>query len=179
MTSLSLDKEIYSTCSRKISKNQKSIKCLTCWGHTRAICIKLPVTCHQTEIDICNMCLSCSLPFYSIDDLELHFIFGDFNRLPCNEVMDRLTQLKFNPLSFDNNITNARHFENYIPENLDCLTWNYCLPNDFAVINADGKKLSILNLNIRSIANKFDSFRNLLNTLKQPFLVQSCFALLL
>ncbi len=50
------------------------------------------------------MCLSCSLPFYSIDDLEFHFIFGNFNRLPCDEVMDRLTQLKFNPLDFDNNI---------------------------------------------------------------------------
>jgi hypothetical protein len=110
------------------------------------------------------MCLSCSLPFYSIDDLEFHFIFGNFNRLPCDELMDRLTaQLKFNPLDFDNNITNARHFENYMPENLDCLTSNYYLPN--AVINSDSKKLSILNLNIRSMANKFDSFRNLLNTL--------------
>ena len=78
--------------------------------------------------------------------------------------MDRLTaQLKFNPLDFDNNITNARHFENYMPEILDCLTSNYYLPN--AVINSDSKKLSILNLNIRSMANKFDSFRNLLNTL--------------
>ena len=47
------------------------------------------------------------------------------------------------------------------------------LPNDFAVINSDSKKLSILNLNIRSIANKFDSFRNLLNTLKQPFSIIS------
>ena len=113
------------------------------------------------------MCLSCSLPFYSIDDLEFHFIFGDFNiRLPCDEVMDRLTQLKFNPLDFDNNITNARHFENYMQENLDCLTCNYYLPNDFPAINSDSKKLSILNLNIRIIANKFDSLRNLLNTFK-------------
>ena len=111
MASLSSDKELCSTCSLKISRNKKSIKCLTCGGrfHTRASCIKLPVTCHQTEIDICNMCLSCSLPFYSIDDLEFHFIFGNFNRLPCDEVMDRLTQLKFNPLDFDNNITNIKN----------------------------------------------------------------------
>ena len=58
-------------------------------------------------------------------------------------------------------------------ENLDCLTCNYYLPNDFPAINSDSKKLSILNLNIRSIANKFDSLRNLLNTLKQPFSIIS------
>jgi exonuclease III len=63
-----------------------------------------------------------------------------------------------------------------MPENLDDLTCNYYLPNDFAMTNGnitDNKNLLILNLNIRSIANKFDSFRNLLSTLKQPFSIIS------
>ena len=52
MASLSLDMELCSTCSLKISKNKKSIKCLTCGGrfHTRVSCIKLPVTCHQRKL---------------------------------------------------------------------------------------------------------------------------------
>ena len=89
--------------------------------------------------------------------------------------MDRLTQLKFNPFDFDYNITKSKHFENYTAANLNCLACNYYLPNDFAVLNTDSasKKLSILSLNIRSIANKFDSFSNLLNTLKRPFSVIS------
>ena len=89
--------------------------------------------------------------------------------------MDRRTQLKFNPFDFDYNITKSKHFENYTAANLDCLACNYYLPNDFAVLNTDSasKKLSILSLNIRSIANKFDLFSNLLNTLKRPFSVIS------
>ena len=80
-------------------------------------------------------------------------------------------QLKFNPFDFDCNITKSNHFENYTAANLECLACNYYLPNDFAMLNTDStsKKLSILSLNIRSIANKFDSFSNLLNTLKRPF----------
>jgi hypothetical protein len=62
-----------------------------------------------------------------------------------------------------------------MPENLDDLTCNYYLPNDFAMTNCntDNKNLSILNLNIRSIANKFNTFRNLLSTLKKPFSIIS------
>ena len=50
-----------------------------------------------------NDSLSGSLPFHSIDNLEFHFIFGDFSRVPSNEVMDRLTQLKFHPFNINNN----------------------------------------------------------------------------
>ena len=39
----------------------------------------------NAEIDICNTCLSNSLPFHSIDDLEFYFIFGNFNRIPSEE----------------------------------------------------------------------------------------------
>ena len=61
--------------------------------------------------------------------------------------------------------------------NFDSLTCDYCLPNDFNSPsnhnNNNNKYLSILNLNIRSIANKFDSFNNLLSTLKHPFSIIS------
>jgi hypothetical protein len=39
--------------------------------------------------------------------------------------------------------------------------------------NTDNKNLSILNLNIRSIANMFNTFGNLLSTLKKPFSIIS------
>jgi hypothetical protein len=41
------------------------------------------------------------------------------------------------------------------------------------IINDENKNLTILNLNIRSIANKFDAFKHVLNTLKQPFSIIS------
>jgi hypothetical protein len=41
------------------------------------------------------------------------------------------------------------------------------------IINDENKNLTILNLNIRSIANKFDAFKHLLNTLMQPFSIIS------
>jgi hypothetical protein len=95
-----------------------------------------------------------SLHFHSIDDLEFYFIFGNFNRTPSEEDMDRLSQLKFNP--FNINTLNL-HLNQYV-------TCNYHLPNDFSTITDENKNLTILNLNIRSIANKFDTFKHLLNT---------------
>jgi hypothetical protein len=60
-----------------------------------------------------------------------------------------------------------------LTENLEYVTCNYHLPNDFSTINDENKNLTILNLDIRSIANKFDAFKHLLNTLKQPFSIIS------
>ncbi len=170
MANLTLGKKICSTCYLTIRQNQKSISCLTCggWFHARTSCIKSPLTCQQTEIDICNLCLNCALPFYSIDDLELSFILGNFNRIPSDEDMDRLMQLKFNPFDVDNNILNNQHSERF-----DDITCNYFLPSDFTKINACSENLSILNLNIRSIANKFDTFKHLLNSLNHDFSIIS------
>ena len=169
MANLSLGKKKCFSCFLEISKNHKSINCLTCggWFHARTSCVKSPLACQQTEVDICNMCLSCALPFYSIDDLELNFILGDFNRIPSDEDMDRLTQLKFNPFDTNYRISNCPNYESYMSENFDSLTCDYYLPNDFSSPSNhtnNNKYLSILNLNVRSIANKFDSFKNLLSS---------------
>ena len=106
MASLTLGKKVCFTCSTIIGKNKKSINCLTCggWFHARTACMKLTLGCQQTEIDICDTCLSNSLPFYSIDDLEFYFIFGNFNQISSEEDMDRLTQLNFNPFNIDTDI---------------------------------------------------------------------------
>jgi hypothetical protein len=58
------------TFSLIIHQNKKSIKILTCegWFHH----VKSPLTCQQTEIDICNMRLIYSLPFHSVDDLRTY-----------------------------------------------------------------------------------------------------------
>ena len=170
MANITIGKKNCSTCSLIIHQNQKSINCLTCegWFHALTSCVKSPLTCQQTEIDICNMCLIYSLPFHSIDDSEFNFIFGNFSRIPSDEDMDRLTQLKFNPFDIDNNILNNQHSVRF-----DDLTCNYHLPNDFTKNNTNDKNLSILNLNIRSLANKFDAFKNVLNSLNHAFSIIS------
>ena len=77
-------------------------------------------------------------------------------------------QLKFNPFDVDNNILNNQHSERF-----DDITCNYFLPSDFTKINACSENLSILNLNITSIANKFDTFKRLLNSLNHDFSIIS------
>ena len=54
--------------------------------------------------------------------------------------------------------------------NLDNINCDYFIPNDVTT-NIANNKFSFLHLNIRSISNKFDSFKHLLNTLKQSFSV--------
>ena len=85
--------------------------------HACSLGVKSSLACQQTEIDVCNSGLSKALPFYSIDDLELNFIVGDFNRIPSDEDMDRLTQLKCNPFDI-NNISNAPISESYVSNKL-------------------------------------------------------------
>jgi hypothetical protein len=83
--------------------------------------------------------------------------------------MDRLNQLKFNPFQYNDNVAlseNNSSLDTYF--DLNMLTCNYVLPNEFKNQNSDpemSKYLSLLHLNLRSIANKFDTFKNLLNTL--------------
>jgi hypothetical protein len=75
--------------------------------------MKLTLGCQQSEIDICDTCLSNSLPFHSIDNLEFNIIFGNFNRIPSEEDMDRLTQLKLNPFNFNTDILYIQNHENF------------------------------------------------------------------
>ena len=144
------------------------------WFHAKDVCIKSPLTCQQTEIDTCHMCLSNTLPFSSIEDLDFKFTFGDFSRFPSDDDMDRLMQLKFNPFSFDTkHATTINDHVNNMLTNIENLSCKYYLPNDFLRCISDNKLFSILNLNIRSIVNKFKSLKFLLETLKHTFSIVS------
>jgi hypothetical protein len=119
---------------------------------------------------MCKKCVNTLLPFSSIDNSEFNFIFGNYNRIPNDNDIERLSELKFNP--FDENIsTNSDAINtNMTSLNLDNINCDYFFPNDVTT-NIANNKFSILHLNIRSISNKFDSFKHLLNTLKQSFSV--------
>jgi hypothetical protein len=134
MASLTLGKKVCFTCSTIIGKNKKSINCLT-YGDGFMHAPHVTLGCQQGEIDICDTCLSNSLPFHSIDDLEFNFIFGNFNRIPSEEDRDRLTQLKFNPFNINTDILNLQNNENFLMVNLAYVTCNYHLPNDFSTIS--------------------------------------------
>ena len=115
------------------------------------------------------MYLNYSLPFNSIDDDELEFIFGDFTRFPKDEDMDRLKRLKFNPFSIATDISYKT--ENFLSENCESQDCDYYLPNAFLHFHTNN--LSIISLDIRGLVNKFDPFENLLDTLKQHFSIIS------
>jgi hypothetical protein len=91
--------------------------------------------------------------------------------------MDRLMQLKFNP--FDNSHTTIPimliNYDNNMLPNIDNITCRYYLPNDVSrdIPNSNNNLFSILNLNIRNIVNKFDSFKFLLESLKYSFSIIS------
>lgn len=88
--------------------------------------------------------------------------------------MGILNQLKFNPFSLNNdNISlNGNNVNLDMVNNLNTINCNYYTPNNFKektnVINT-GKYFSIFHLNIRSIANKFDTFKQLIISLNIEF----------
>ena len=76
--------------------------------------------------------------------------------------MDRLSQLKCNPFHFNKNIALSGNNINLDTSfNTNTINCDYYLPNEFKneAKNVIGEeKFSLIHLNIRSIANKFDSF---------------------
>ena len=54
-----------STCFRKITIDKSGISCVACkrWFHANNVCVKSPLTCQQTETDLCNICLRWLLTF--------------------------------------------------------------------------------------------------------------------
>ena len=88
--------------------------------------------------------------------------------------MDRLNQLKFDPFQANSKIALSQNNEKldslYDISKVDC---NYYLPDEFkkhlSVTKQKSKSFSLLHLNIRSISNKFDSFKQFLDTLDKHF----------
>lgn len=111
-----------SSCYRNIDNNSVSVKCLPCGGRFHTRCVTSSLACQQTkqtETDIRHLCQSNTLPFISLDDGEFSFVFGNFNRIPNDEAMDRLIQMKFNP--FSHIMADKNHDNNDIEANLDLL----------------------------------------------------------
>ena len=86
--------------------------------------------------------------------------------------MDRLNQ--FDPFQANSKIALSQNNEKldslYDISKVDC---SYYLPDEFkkhlSVTKQKSKSFSLLHLNIRSISNKFDSFKQFLDTLDKHF----------
>ncbi len=79
--------------------------------------------------------------------------------------------LKFNPFDTSNNIALSENNANL--DKSSKINCEYYLPNDFKkqINNENLNNFSMMHLNIRSITNKFDSFKQLIYSLNKPFQV--------
>ena len=153
-----------------IKKNQNSIKCLTCskWFHAATTCIKsFHNSIDKSTTDFCQICLAKTLPFQALDDLDYEFTVLKGENISEYD-MDRLRNLKFNPFdtfSIDDHNVALSENNTYLEESskIEC---EYYFPNDLnKQINKRnlGDSFSIMHLNIQSMNNKFDSFKQLIN----------------
>ena len=76
-------------------------------------------------------------------------------------------RLKFNP--FDTKHTSIGNDDYGMLTNINNISRKYYLPNDMSRDIPSNEHFPILNLNIRSIINKFDSLKYLLKSLKHSF----------
>ena len=164
-----------SICSRIIRDKQKFFECLTCgrWFHAVPSCMKSFDTnvIARRSINTCQNCLNDSLPFQKLDDFDYEFTVLKGNNVNERD-MDRLSHLKFNPFDADSNIALTSNNENLnYSAKINC---EYYLPNDFSRLMktaniANDNIFSMTHLNIRSLYNKLDSLKQLLNSLYLPF----------
>ena len=150
------------------NKDNKCVMCNKCFHAETSCMISLDTESINADNDICHQCADKALPFRSLTQDEYTESVNPISDLNQND-MDRLNQLKFNPFQYNDNVAlseNNSSLDTYF--DLNMLTCNYVLPNEFKNQNSDpemSKYLSLLHPNLRSIANKFDTFKNLLNTL--------------
>ena len=112
------------------------------------------------------------LPFQNLNDNEFETLNDPTIRQSYPD-MDRLSQLRFIPFETNQNIAfsgnNADLDSSFNTNKIQC---EYYLPEDFKKrIECENiqAKFSIMHLNIRRISNKFDSLKNLIDTLNIPF----------
>ena len=114
--------------------------------------------------------LAYSLPFQTLDDLDYEFTVLNGNNA-SEQNMDELRQLKFNPFDTDINIALTENNANL--NHSSKINCEYYLPNDFkkglkTKMFTSNNILLLMHLNTRSLNNKFDSFKQLLNSLIIP-----------
>ena len=114
--------------------------------------------------------LAYSSPFQTLDDLDYEFTVLNGNNA-SEQNMDELRQLKFNLFDTDSNIALTENNANLSHSSkINC---EYYLPNDFkkglkTKMFTSSNILSMMHLNTRTLNNKFDSFKQLLNSLIIP-----------
>ena len=138
------------------------------WFHALTTCIDSFDSKIRNTIKVCQKCLAKALPFQTLDDLDYEFTVN--GNIFSEEDMDKLRNLKFNPFDASNNIALSENNANI--DNHSKINCEYYLPNDFKQqINQENlsNSFSIIHLNIRSIVNKFESFKQLINSLTTPF----------
>ena len=125
----------------------------------------------MTQQPSVEMCDQNNFAFDSLSNNEFE-ILNSTNKLSQSD-MDRLSQMKFNPFQINQNIAlSANNLNLDTSFNTNSIKCDYYLPSEFKnqTKNIDGQeKFSLLHLNIRSISNKFDSFKNLIDTPNLPF----------
>ena len=96
-------------CLKIISKTQRAIKCLTCakWFQAVNACMKSFDSNIGNTIDVYQMCLTNTLTFQRVDDLDFEFIVLNGNSV-SEENMDRLKHQKFSTCK-TNNIALSEH----------------------------------------------------------------------
>jgi hypothetical protein len=121
-----------------------------------------------------NVCLSLGggSNFRDVNCGQRYSTWGSTNRLSQSD-LDRLSQLRFNPFQTNQNIAlSGNNIELDTWFNTNSICCDYFLPKDFRTqIETKNivKTFSLLHLNIRSVSNKFDSFKDLIDTLNIPF----------
>ena len=101
------NKKDCSYCLKMIQEKQKQVKCMTCGRrfHVVSFCVKSFDTNNIAEnsINTCQNCLTYSLPFQTLDDLDYEFTVLNGNNVSEQDI-DRLSQLEFNPFDTGSNI---------------------------------------------------------------------------
>ena len=124
----------------------------------------------KRSINACQNCLDDSLPFQKLDDFDYEFTVLKGNNINDWD-MDRLSRLKFKPFDTHSDIALTSNNKNLnYSTKINC---EYYLPNDFSCLmktanTANGDIFSITHLNIRSLSNKLNSLKQLLNSLSIP-----------
>jgi hypothetical protein len=125
--------------------------------------------------NICQPDLNDVLPFQTLSNDD--FLSSINENSLSDRDMDRLNLLKFNPFNLNSNIAlcdNNADLDNVL--DVSKITCEYFLPANLKKqansIKLDHEHLfSVICLNIRSIANKFDMFKQLINSTEENFQV--------
>ena len=112
-----------------------------------------------------------SFPFHNLTDNDFSTL--NFDHYTNDYDMDRLSHMKINPFQINSKVALSRNNKDldslFDINNIDC---DYFLPTELkSKLSYSKQKLqfSLLHLNKRSIYNKFDAFKHLLDSLDMQF----------